>query len=307
MNASLIVSRATAMSAGSPCSGSTRSSAIGEIQVSSALQSPSSASTGGEAGPEVHRQSPGAACRAACPGRCWWRSGTATTARWSVPRTRRPRATPAPWSPARRRRPRTPSPASGSSSRSAPAGTTQAAPGSPRWTGCRHSSPPYVAPPTFPAAQCAGSIPYLLISSRSASAAGGAAPDHSGPAPRNRRPWPGRAAPAAGAGSVPPVPERVRRPPRHQQEVPGPAGQLGRVQPEGDRPVQHEERLRAVHVPVRRRDAGPRRHGPLHQREVAAGLRRDRLERHHVPARGQQVPLPRWHDARSCCLFCLGD
>ncbi len=50
-NASLIVSRATAMSAGSPCSGSTRSSAIGEIQASSGRQSPNSASTGGEAGP----------------------------------------------------------------------------------------------------------------------------------------------------------------------------------------------------------------------------------------------------------------
>ena len=35
MNASLIVSRATAISAGSPCSGTTWSSAIGEIQMSS--------------------------------------------------------------------------------------------------------------------------------------------------------------------------------------------------------------------------------------------------------------------------------
>src|SRR5580692_4791571 len=48
---------------------------------------------------------------------------------------------------------------------------------------------------------------------------------------------------------------------------------------------------------MRRRRAGPRRHGPLHQRKVAARLGRHRLERHHVPPRGQQPPLPRWHDA----------
>ncbi len=51
MNASRIVSLATAISAGSPCSGTTRASAIGEIQMSSGCHSPSSASTGGEAGP----------------------------------------------------------------------------------------------------------------------------------------------------------------------------------------------------------------------------------------------------------------
>ena len=50
-NASRIVSLATAISAGSPCSGTTLSSAIGEIQMSSGCQSPSSASTGGDAGP----------------------------------------------------------------------------------------------------------------------------------------------------------------------------------------------------------------------------------------------------------------
>src|SRR5580700_6042419 len=88
----------------------------------------------------------------------------------------------------------------------------------------------------------------------------------------------------------------MTRPARHQQEVSGPACYFRRIQPERDRAVQHEERLRAVHVAVRRRGAGPRRDGPLHQREVAARLGRHRLERHHVPARTQQPPLPRWHD-----------
>src|SRR5712691_2766022 len=36
----------------------------------------------------------------------------------------------------------------------------------------------------------------------------------------------------------------------------------------------------------------------LHEREVAAGLVRDGLERHHVPARGQHPSLSRWHDLR---------
>src|ERR1700759_1473899 len=89
----------------------------------------------------------------------------------------------------------------------------------------------------------------------------------------------------------------MRRAPRHQQEVPGAAGQLGVVQPERDRPRQHEERLGAGDVPVRRRGPGARRHGALHQREVAAGLLGDGLERHHVPAGGQQVSLSRRHDA----------
>src|SRR5580700_1162688 len=88
----------------------------------------------------------------------------------------------------------------------------------------------------------------------------------------------------------------MTRPARHQQEVPGPACQFRRIQPEGDRAVQHEERFRAVHVPVRRRGAGPRRHGPLHQRKVAARLGRHRLERHHVPACPQQPPLSRWNN-----------
>src|SRR5208282_3939289 len=92
------------------------------------------------------------------------------------------------------------------------------------------------------------------------------------------------------------VAERVRRTPRHQQEVSRTAGQLGVVQPEGDRAVQDEEGLRAVDVPVRRRGPRARRHGALHQREIPAGLGGDGLERHHVPPRGQQVALSRWHD-----------
>src|SRR5262249_7582692 len=55
--------------------------------------------------------------------------------------------------------------------------------------------------------------------------------------------------------------------------------------------------LGAGDVPVRRRGPGARRHGALHQREVAAGLVGDGLERHHIPAGGQQVSLPRRHDA----------
>ena len=50
-------------------------------------------------------------------------------------------------------------------------------------------------------------------------------------------------------------------------------------------------------MPVRRRGPGARRHGPLHQREVAAGLVRHGLERHHVSPGGQQVSLSRRHDA----------
>ncbi len=80
---------------------------------------------------------PGAAGRAACRGRRWWRCGRATTAGRRGPRSRRCPSRPGPWSPARRPRPRSPSRASGSSTRSARGGGPRArAPGRRARAGC---------------------------------------------------------------------------------------------------------------------------------------------------------------------------
>ena len=111
---------------GRPPAGATRASGIGRHPARlgqhvrrSTVGRPSTTGPGPSAGPA-------AAALAACRGTRWWRCGTATTAARSGPRSRRRRARPAPSSPAPRPRPRSPSRASGSSSRSAPAGTPQA-------------------------------------------------------------------------------------------------------------------------------------------------------------------------------------
>ena len=88
----------------------------------------------------------------------------------------------------------------------------------------------------------------------------------------------------------------MRRSPWHQQEIPAP-------------PVSSASSSRKVIVPSSTKNASEQftcrcgggvrapAHGALHEREVAAGLVRDGLERHHVPARGEQMALSRWHDA----------
>jgi hypothetical protein len=93
-------------------------------------------------------------------------------------------------------------------------------------------------------------------------------------------------------GCVAVVAEGVRRAPRDQQEVVRAAAALDAIEDERDRSVEHPEGLRAVHVPVRQRAAAARRHGPLHEGEVPAGLRRDGLERHHAPPRRDDLALP---------------
>ena len=135
-NASRIDSRATASSAGSPSSGSTRASGIGWTQVvlgrRGAARTASAAATAAR-GPSA---APGAA------GRSSMSRQTFVAMRYSHERSaERPskpvaaRARPAPSSPARRPRPRTPSRASGSSSRSARRGTARAR--ARRCRGCR--------------------------------------------------------------------------------------------------------------------------------------------------------------------------
>jgi hypothetical protein len=98
-------------------------------------------------------------------------------------------------------------------------------------------------------------------------------------------------------GLVAVVAEGVRRTPRHQQEVVSPPLLRDAVKDERDRPVEHPEGLRAVHVPVRQRTAPARRNGPLHQGEVGVGLRRDRFEGHHAPPRRDDLALPGRDDA----------
>ena len=98
-------------------------------------------------------------------------------------------------------------------------------------------------------------------------------------------------------GLVAVVAEGVRRAARHQQEVVATAVAAHAVEDERDRPVEHPEGLRAVHVPVRQRAAAARRNGPLHQGKIPVRLRGDGLKGHHAPPRGDDPALPRGNNA----------
>jgi len=90
---------------------------------------------------------------------------------------------------------------------------------------------------------------------------------------------------------------------RDQHEPLAPDGELLAIDDDRDHPVEHEVRLRAVRVAVRRRAAAAGRQGALHQRQVPAVELGGGLEEHLAAASGVvRVTFARTKDHRGRLL-----
>jgi hypothetical protein len=94
---------------------------------------------------------------------------------------------------------------------------------------------------------------------------------------------------------------------RHEHEPLAPDGQLPAFDDDRDHAVEHEVRLRAVRVAVRRRTAAAGRQGALHQRQVAAVEFGGGLEEHLAAASGVvRVTFAGAEDHRGRLLTSIG-